>query len=186
MLPFLRFRSCFRVGTQSAVRPPGWVRRPLHRRGPRRAFTSPLLARSHREHHVLQNADRIAVFPRFMIFDIATLSRVRPRSLDRVRFVADVHLGKLARRLRLLGLEKNTSRRRWAVTRGSRAASVTDSRLSIGARCWIVGKAGSGAPATRSVGESGVTSSGCAASRRTNSANSRSYYASEIVGRSSP
>jgi uncharacterized protein len=55
--------------------------------------------------HVVRQADRIAVFPRFMTFDISTLTRVRPEPLDGIRFVADVHLGTLARRLRLLGLD---------------------------------------------------------------------------------
>ena len=55
--------------------------------------------------YAVQAADRIAVFPQFMIVDIGTLTRVRARPLDRVRFVADVHLGKLARHLRLLGLD---------------------------------------------------------------------------------
>lgn len=55
--------------------------------------------------YAVQSADRIAVFPRFVIFDIGTLTRVRPRPLDRVRFAADVHLGKLARHLRLIGLD---------------------------------------------------------------------------------
>ena len=55
--------------------------------------------------YLAQRADRIAVFPQFMNFDIGTLSRVRPRPLDTVRFLADVHLGKLARHLRLIGLD---------------------------------------------------------------------------------
>ena len=55
--------------------------------------------------YAVQAADRIAVFPQFTIFDIGTLTRVRSRPLDRVRFVADVHLGKLARHLRLIGLD---------------------------------------------------------------------------------
>lgn len=53
----------------------------------------------------VRHADRIAVFPRFMVFDIQALSRVRPQPLEVIRFVADVHLGKLARRLRLMGLD---------------------------------------------------------------------------------
>jgi uncharacterized protein with PIN domain/sulfur carrier protein ThiS len=55
--------------------------------------------------YTVQSADRIAVFPQFMIFDIRLLTRVRPQPLDRVCFVADVHLGKLARHLRLIGLD---------------------------------------------------------------------------------
>jgi len=55
--------------------------------------------------HVVRQADRIAVFPRFTTVDISTVTRVRPAPLDEIRFVADVHLGTLARRLRLLGLD---------------------------------------------------------------------------------
>ena len=38
-------------------------------------------------------------------FDIGTPTRVRPRPLGKVRSVADVHLGELARHLRLVGLD---------------------------------------------------------------------------------
>jgi hypothetical protein len=55
--------------------------------------------------YAVQGGDRIAVFPPFTSVDIGMLSRVRPQPLDAVRFVADVHLGTLARRLRLLGLD---------------------------------------------------------------------------------
>jgi len=55
--------------------------------------------------YVVEDGDRIAVFPRFMSVDIAALTRVRPEPLDGVRFVADVHLGKLAKHLRLAGLD---------------------------------------------------------------------------------
>jgi uncharacterized protein with PIN domain len=55
--------------------------------------------------YIVQSGDRIAAFPRFMMFDIGRLTRVRPRPLEPIRFVADVHLGKLARHLRLAGLD---------------------------------------------------------------------------------
>jgi uncharacterized protein with PIN domain/sulfur carrier protein ThiS len=55
--------------------------------------------------YAVQDGDRIAVFPRFMTFDIGTLTCVRPPALDPIRFVADVHLGTLARRLRLIGVD---------------------------------------------------------------------------------
>lgn len=55
--------------------------------------------------YVIRSGDRLAVFPRFVTFDVGTKTRVRPRPLENVRFVADVHLGKLARRLRLAGLD---------------------------------------------------------------------------------
>lgn len=55
--------------------------------------------------HAARNGDRIAVFPQFIALDIRMLSRVRPRPLEMIRFVADGHLGKLARHLRLLGVD---------------------------------------------------------------------------------
>lgn len=51
------------------------------------------------------DGDRISVYPVFESFDVSSLMRVRPRPLREVRFVLDVHLGTLARRLRLLGFD---------------------------------------------------------------------------------
>ena len=51
------------------------------------------------------DGDRISVYPVFEAFDVSPLVRVRPRPLREVRFVLDGHLGKLARRLRLLGFD---------------------------------------------------------------------------------
>lgn len=53
----------------------------------------------------LADGDRVSVYPVFESFDIASLARLRPRPLRRSRFVLDVHLGRLARALRLLGLD---------------------------------------------------------------------------------
>lgn len=49
--------------------------------------------------------DRIAVYPVFETLDVGPVTRLRSRPLRRVRFVADVHLGRLARLLRLLGFD---------------------------------------------------------------------------------
>jgi hypothetical protein len=53
----------------------------------------------------LQAEDRIAVYPVFESFDIASLVRLRDRPLRVLRFVLDVHLGRLARWLRLTGFD---------------------------------------------------------------------------------
>ncbi|WP_266170126.1 Mut7-C RNAse domain-containing protein [Dyella subtropica] len=53
----------------------------------------------------LRGGERVAVYPMFERFDLRPLYRLRPRPLRRTRFVADVHLGVLARRLRLLGFD---------------------------------------------------------------------------------
>src|SRR5688572_33235627 len=53
----------------------------------------------------LHGGERVAVYPVFERLDIAPIARLRPAPLRVPRFVADVHLGKLARRLRLLGFD---------------------------------------------------------------------------------
>ena len=53
----------------------------------------------------VRQADRISVYPVFETFDVQTVSRVRPRPLRRTRFVLDVHLGRLAVTLRMLGFD---------------------------------------------------------------------------------
>ena len=55
--------------------------------------------------HRLRDGDRVAVYPAFESLDISPLLRLRPRPLRRPKFVADVHLRRLARLLRLLGLD---------------------------------------------------------------------------------
>lgn len=55
--------------------------------------------------HKLRGGERVAVYPMFERLDITPLHRLRPRPLRDPRFVADVHLGKLARFLRLLGFD---------------------------------------------------------------------------------
>jgi uncharacterized protein with PIN domain len=55
--------------------------------------------------HRLRGGERVAVYPAFERFDIAPLTRLRPEPLRDSRFVADVHLGTLARYLRLLGFD---------------------------------------------------------------------------------
>lgn len=54
---------------------------------------------------VLQDGDRVSLFPMFESFDVTELLRLRPRALRTLRFVADAHLGRLARYLRLLGFD---------------------------------------------------------------------------------
>jgi hypothetical protein len=49
--------------------------------------------------------DRVAVYPKFESFDITPLLRVRAAPLRTTRFLADAHLGGLARLLRLLGFD---------------------------------------------------------------------------------
>ena len=53
----------------------------------------------------LRNGDRISVYPVFESIDISTLLRLQPQPLRESRFVADAHLGRLVRDLRMLGFD---------------------------------------------------------------------------------
>jgi hypothetical protein len=55
--------------------------------------------------HRLEGGERVAVYPVFERFDVKELTRLRPEPLRDPRFIADVHLGKLARYLRLIGFD---------------------------------------------------------------------------------
>ncbi len=55
--------------------------------------------------HQLQDGDRVAVYPKFEAFDVMPLLRVRREPLRRPQFVADAHLGGLARLLRMAGFD---------------------------------------------------------------------------------
>jgi uncharacterized protein with PIN domain len=55
--------------------------------------------------HPIRDGDRVSVYPMFEAFDVGPLLRVRERPLRRLRFVADAHLGGLARLLRMLGFD---------------------------------------------------------------------------------
>lgn len=56
-------------------------------------------------HEKIGDGDRISVYPEFESFDITGMTLVRLKPLREPRFVLDVHLGKLTRRLRMLGLD---------------------------------------------------------------------------------
>jgi uncharacterized protein with PIN domain len=55
--------------------------------------------------HMLTGGERVAVYPVFERLDISPVIRLRPEPLRNTRFVVDVHLGTLARYLRLLGFD---------------------------------------------------------------------------------
>ena len=60
--------------------------------------------------HLLHGGERVAVYPVFERYDVSPLTRLRPAPLRVTRFVADVHLGTLARHLRLLGFDTTWGR----------------------------------------------------------------------------
>lgn len=53
----------------------------------------------------VREGDSVSVYPKFESFDIQPLLKVRDAPLRDVRFVADAHLGGLARLLRMLGFD---------------------------------------------------------------------------------
>ncbi len=53
----------------------------------------------------VEEGDRISVYPVFERLDITGATRLRPRPLRDTRFVCDIHLNKLVKRLRLLGFD---------------------------------------------------------------------------------
>jgi uncharacterized protein with PIN domain len=54
---------------------------------------------------ILEEGDRVAVYPRFTTLNVADVARLAVRPPGRVRFVADAHLGGLARLLRMAGFD---------------------------------------------------------------------------------
>lgn len=55
--------------------------------------------------HRVREGDRISVYPKFESLDVSSILRVREQPLRETRFVADAHLGGLAKYLRLLGFD---------------------------------------------------------------------------------
>ena len=53
----------------------------------------------------LKNGDLVSVYPVFESFDITPLIRLREKPLRNVRFIVDVHLGRLAKYLRFCGFD---------------------------------------------------------------------------------
>lgn len=53
----------------------------------------------------LRDQDRVAVYPKFEALDVTPLLRVRQRPLRTPQFIADAHLGGLARLLRMAGFD---------------------------------------------------------------------------------
>jgi uncharacterized protein len=68
----------------------------------------------------LRDGARVSVYPVFESLDIGPLTRVRAAPLREVRFVLDVHLGRLARYLRMLGFDA-----RWRNDAGDEELALT-------------------------------------------------------------
>jgi uncharacterized protein with PIN domain len=61
--------------------------------------------RSRRLDAALHEGELVSLYPVFEALDVTPVLRLRTRPLREVRFVADAHLGRLARYLRLLGFD---------------------------------------------------------------------------------
>jgi len=55
--------------------------------------------------YILNDTDDISVYPVFESFDITEVQHLRPKPLRKPKFVADVHLGRLTRYLRMIGID---------------------------------------------------------------------------------
>lgn len=55
--------------------------------------------------YLLNDKDDVSVYPVFESFDIKDVQHLRPEPLREPKFILDVHLGKLARYMRMLGLD---------------------------------------------------------------------------------
>jgi uncharacterized protein with PIN domain len=77
----------------------------------------------------LQPGDRVSVYPVFESLDISPVTRLRPRPLREPRFICDVHLGKLSRRLRLLGFD--TAYDHWIDDRQIVEIALADRRIIL-------------------------------------------------------
>ena len=55
--------------------------------------------------YVTKDNDNVSVYPVFESIDISDVQHLRPKPLRRPKFILDVHLGKLARSLRMLGFD---------------------------------------------------------------------------------
>ncbi|EKD82341.1 MAG: hypothetical protein ACD_39C01351G0002 [uncultured bacterium] len=55
--------------------------------------------------HQVSDGDLVSVYPIFESFDISEVTRLQERPLRNLQFIADCHLGKLAGKMRLLGLD---------------------------------------------------------------------------------
>lgn len=55
--------------------------------------------------YLLQNHDYVSVYPAFEMLDISSITHLREKPLRHPKFILDVHLGKLAKYLRMLGFD---------------------------------------------------------------------------------
>lgn len=59
--------------------------------------------------YILQDGDRVSVYPMFELFDLSGISQLREKPLRNPTFICDVHLGRLCKYLRMLGWDTRYS-----------------------------------------------------------------------------
>jgi uncharacterized protein with PIN domain len=87
------------------------------------------------DYHI-KDGDHISVYPVFETFDVSPLIRLREKPLRNIKFILDVHLGKLAKILRMLGFDtfyKNDYNDREIIN-----ISKTDNRIILTSDCGIL------------------------------------------------
>ena len=55
--------------------------------------------------YAVREGDKVSIYPVFESFDISSVEKIHSRPLRQSRFILDVHLGKLAYHLRMLGFD---------------------------------------------------------------------------------
>jgi uncharacterized protein with PIN domain len=60
---------------------------------------------SQKPQHLLKDGDYVSIYPVFETIDISCLTKLRPKPLRHTLFILDVHLGKLAKYLRMAGFD---------------------------------------------------------------------------------
>jgi len=55
--------------------------------------------------YILKDYDTVSVYPVFELLEISNLTHLRDKPLREIKFILDVHLGKLTRYLRMLGFD---------------------------------------------------------------------------------
>ena len=86
--------------------------------------------------HLINDGDDISVYPEFESLDISEVQHLRPKPLRDPKFVADVHLGRLARYLRMIGFDVSyrnnfTDDEIVCISLGERRAILTRDRVIL-------------------------------------------------------
>jgi len=88
--------------------------------------------------HRVRDGERISLYPVFEAFDVGAVTALPGRPLRETRFVLDVHLGRLARYLRLLGFD--ALYRNDATDDGLAALATAEGRILLSRDRGLVGR----------------------------------------------